>query len=78
MWSGSDISEFGALTSKYMSATTQALRSNAMTVVNTIGDPCIGGEQAPKLLNGTLVVACGTQEADTGVAQVCTSQAAQV
>eukprot|EP01043_Picozoa_sp_COSAG02_P015703 COSAG02_NODE_676_length_18610_cov_44.695532_7_plen_67_part_00 len=44
VWSGTTATEFGALTSKYMTATTQALRGKAMTVVNTIGDPCIGGK----------------------------------
>lgn len=61
-----------------MSATTQALRGKAMTVVNTIGDPCIGGEQALQLLYATLVLGCGTQEADTGVAQVYTFKVALV
>jgi len=35
-----------------MTATTQALRGKAMTVVNTIGDPCIGGKHTSHLARG--------------------------
>ncbi len=42
VWSADTVAEFGSLTAHYMQAFSAA-SGREMSVVNTIGDPCVGG-----------------------------------